>query len=91
MTDATFLIFISLKLSIVTQVAIPLLYGEFGLMPYRVPLTLVFGKPLKFPPNSDPSVEEIDAAHSAYCSALLNLFDTYKGRMGYEGAKLEIL
>ena len=72
------------------QVAIPLLYGEVGLMPFRVPVTLVFGSSLKFEQRPDPSKAEIDAAHAAYCSALLTLFDAYKGKMGYAGAKLEI-
>lgn len=60
-------------------------------MPYRVPITLVFGKPLQLAKNPDPSPVDVDAAHAAYCAALLTLFDAYKGKMGYEGAKLEIM
>jgi hypothetical protein len=74
----------------VCQVAIPLLYGQCGLVPYRVPVTLVFGKPLSFAQSDEPSKEDIDAAHGAYCSALLTLFDDHKGKLGYEGAELEI-
>jgi 2-acylglycerol O-acyltransferase 2 len=75
----------------ILQIAIPLLYGEFGLMPYRKPLTLVFGKPLKFAQKAEPTKEDIDSAHAAYCSALLKLFDGYKGKLGYNDAKLEIV
>ena len=72
-------------------VAIPLLYGQFGLMPYRVPVTLVFGAPLKITPNATPSQEEVDAVHKLYCDALIKHFDEYKGRMGYEGHTLQII
>lgn len=71
------------------------MYGQCGLMPYRVPVTLVFGKPLHLTKTTtndeEPSSEDIDTAHTAYCSALMELFDNYKGKMGCEGAKLEIL
>ena len=60
-------------------------------MPYRVPVTLVFGKPLKFAQKPEPTRADIDSAHAAYCLALLTLFDNYKGKLGYEGAKLEII
>ena len=59
-------------------------------MPYRVPVTLVFGKPLKFSQINKPSEEDIDQAHAKYCCALLSLFDEHKVKLGYDSAKLEI-
>lgn len=72
------------------RVAIPLLRGQFGLMPYRVPITMVFGAPIKLPHCAKPSQEQIDTAHKEYCEALLKLFDEHKEQLGYQNAVLEI-
>ena len=72
------------------HVAIPLLRGQFGLMPYRVPVTMVFGTPMKLIHTSTPTQEDIDTAHANYCAALRQLFDEHKERLGYKDAKLEI-
>mmetsp|Transcript_25207 Transcript_25207/g.42003 ORF Transcript_25207/g.42003 Transcript_25207/m.42003 type:complete len:344 (+) Transcript_25207:68-1099(+) len=72
-------------------VAIPLLCGQAGLMPYRVPVTMVFGAPIEVPHKSQPTQEDIDTAHEKYCKALLALFDKYKAQCGYPEGKLEIL
>lgn len=72
------------------HVAIPLLRGRFGLMPYQVPVTMVFGEPIKLIHKDKPTQEEIDAAHKTYCAALLKLFDDHKVRLGYKDAQLEI-
>lgn len=72
------------------SVAIPLLYGQFGIMPYRHPVTMVFGTPIKVPHTPKPSEEQVDAAHEQYCAALQALFDKYKARCGYPDAQLEM-
>lgn len=72
------------------HVAIPLLCGRFGLMPYRVPVTMVFGKPIKLIHTSTPTQQDIDSAHEAYTLALQALFDEHKEHLGYKDAQLEI-
>lgn len=72
------------------HVAIPLLRGQFGLMPYRVPVTMVFGKPIKLIHTSTPTQQDIDTAHATYVKALQALFDEHKERLGYKDAQLEI-
>ena len=72
------------------HIAIPLLRGQFGLMPYRVPVTMVFGAPIKLIHKQKPSQEEIDAAHATYCTALRKLFEDHKVKLGYKDAQLEI-
>jgi len=71
----------------------PFVYGRgvfnynFGLMPFRRPVTTVVGKPITVPKVDNPTVEEIDELHSAYVSALSNLFDHHKKK--YIGADTE--
>mmetsp|Transcript_86165 Transcript_86165/g.168545 ORF Transcript_86165/g.168545 Transcript_86165/m.168545 type:complete len:342 (-) Transcript_86165:31-1056(-) len=72
------------------HVAIPLLRGQYGLMPYRTPVTMVFGAPIKLPHTANPSSQQIEAAHKIYCEALLKLFDDHKEKLGYKDAILEI-
>ena len=72
------------------HVAIPLLRGQYGLMPYRTPVTMVFGAPIKLPHTANPSSQQIEAAHKTYCEALLKLFDDHKEKLGYKDAILEI-
>jgi hypothetical protein len=72
------------------HVAVPLICGQYGLMPYRVPVTMVFGAPIKLPHCANPTQEQIDSAHKTYCEALLKLFDDHKARLGYPHAFLEI-
>lgn len=84
---------LDLRLSIAKKfgVAIPFLSGQYGLMPYRVPITMVFGAPVKVPHITKPTAEELDAAHRVYCDALMGLFEKHKAAMGYPDAKLEVL
>lgn len=72
------------------HVAIPLVAGQYGLMPYRVPITMVFGAPIKLPHSANPTQEMIDSAHETYCEALLKLFNDHKAKLGYADAVLEI-
>ncbi|OWK17732.1 hypothetical protein Celaphus_00009250 [Cervus elaphus hippelaphus] len=63
---------------------IPLFYGRgvfqysFGVMPYRLPITTVVGKPIEVPKTPHPSQEEVDRLHQHYMKELSNLFETHK-------------
>ena len=72
-------------------VAIPLLYGEYGLLPYRVPVTLVFGEPIATVKTPEPTDEQLNAMHQQYMNALTALFNTHKGDLGYGADELELL
>ena len=72
-------------------IAIPLLYGEYGLLPYRVPITLVFGEPIPTVKISEPTDDQLNAMHSKYVDALVTLFNTHKASMGYGTDELELL
>jgi len=66
-------------------VAVPLITGEFGWLPYRVPVTAVVGAPIVCKPTDD-----VDAVHEKYVAALQRLFDDHKAAHGEPDAKLEI-
>lgn len=64
----------------------PLFYGRgvmqysCGLLPHRHPLRTVVGPPLSLPRLEEPSQEDVDAWHGAYCSLLQGLYEGYRGR-----------
>jgi hypothetical protein len=72
-------------------IAIPFLCGEYGLMPYRTPVTLVFGAPISITQNSHPSPEEIDKFHKLFYESLQKLYVEYQPRFGNKDQKLEMV
>ena len=80
-------------------IAIPLIYGAAGLLPYSGPVTAVVGEPLEPPARPaeetpgalvEPSQAEVDALHARYVTALTDLFDRHKAKYGFPDAVLEI-
>lgn len=51
---------------------------DVGLMPYRRPLNIVVGRPIKVQQSLKPSQEEIDELHEEYVVELERLWDTWK-------------
>ncbi|PQE20756.1 diacylglycerol o-acyltransferase 2a protein [Rutstroemia sp. NJR-2017a BBW] len=51
---------------------------DVGLMPYRRPLNIVVGRPIKVAQNSKPGQEEIDRLHEEYVTELERLWDQWK-------------
>ncbi|KAH6675633.1 diacylglycerol O-acyltransferas-like protein 2B [Halenospora varia] len=51
---------------------------DVGLMPYRRPLNIVVGKPIRVAQSSRPEQEEIDRVHEEYVSELERLWDLWK-------------
>uniref|UniRef100_A0A7S3V690 Acyltransferase n=1 Tax=Chaetoceros debilis TaxID=122233 RepID=A0A7S3V690_9STRA len=73
---------------------IPLTSGLFGsACPLPVKTTIVMGDPLTFRPKigGQPTADELDVAHKAYMTALTNLFNEHKERLGYADRELEII
>lgn len=70
----------------VFKFTLPALHGrgllnyDVGLMPYRRPVNVVIGKPIKVhsAPGHQPTAEEIDYYHELYIQELENLWETYK-------------
>ncbi|XP_055347255.1 acyl-CoA wax alcohol acyltransferase 1-like [Paramacrobiotus metropolitanus] len=66
-------------------------FGGSGLLPKRVPITVVVGAPIPVEENSHPSQAEIDALHQRYLQELRNLFDCHKTRYGHPESQLSFI
>lgn len=68
----------------VWKFTLPFLHGrgifnyDVGLMPFRHPLNIVVGAPIKVQQSSNPSQEEIDRLHGLYVDELQKIWDRYK-------------
>lgn len=68
----------------VWKFTLPFLHGrgifnyDVGLMPYRRPLNIVVGAPIKVRQSSSVSLEEINRLHGLYVAELEKLWDRYK-------------
>src|SRR4051812_31093934 len=51
---------------------------DVGLMPYRRPLNIVVGRPVKVVQKSKPDREEIDRVHELYIQELERIWETWK-------------
>ncbi len=84
------------RISRTFRVVIQLFHGRFyTLIPYQVPLNVVYGESLQFPIQlqygEDPTQEQVDDAHKLYCEALYHLFEHYKHQFGYEHSILKFV
>lgn len=80
--------------------AIPVIHGQFGLLPYfpEKGIRLVFGEPIglwkgkqtKWVKGMKIDQNMIDEGHAVYCEKLKELFEKEKGAMGYADRVLEI-
>lgn len=78
---------------------IPAVYGrgllnyDVGLLPYRRPVNIVMGKPIKIqqPHGTQPSQEDIDRYHDLYINEVERLFETYKNQFSKEKLELQII
>ncbi|XP_055620645.1 2-acylglycerol O-acyltransferase 2-A-like isoform X2 [Toxorhynchites rutilus septentrionalis] len=52
----------------------------YGLIPRRKPLNTVIGAPVQTVQIKEPTQADVDELHGIFCSALLELFDQYKGK-----------
>ena len=51
---------------------------DVGLMPYRRPINIVVGKPIRVVQNSKPNQEQIDTMHELYVQELERIWNTWK-------------
>lgn len=57
---------------------------DVGLMPYRRPLNIVVGRPVKVSQAANPKQEDIDRVHEEYVAELERLWDTWKDEFAKE-------
>ncbi|KAL2917659.1 diacylglycerol O-acyltransferase 1 [Polyrhizophydium stewartii] len=61
------------------RMAAPLFVGRFMTpIPFRTPLTTVFGPPIYVDKVETPTCEQVDALHKQYLAALQRLYDQHK-------------
>lgn len=51
---------------------------SFGLIPKRLPVTVVVGSPIELPKIAEPTVEQINEYHEKFMKGLIDLFETQK-------------
>ena len=61
---------------------------NWGIVPYRKPLHVVVGKPIKVEKNENPTTEELLAVHEEYKAALQALYEEYNPVYGDKEVKL---
>ena len=100
-SDGKFIKILQEWVTTVTRWPLPYFMGRgifqysFGLLPKRLPLTVVVGKPIKveeygIPPGGcQPTQEQIDTVHEAYLSALRDIYDEYNPIYGQKGIPLQ--
>jgi len=65
---------------------------DVGLMPYRRPLNIVVGRPIKVAQSSKPEQKEIDRIHGKYVEELERIWELWKDKFALERrSELEIL
>ncbi|KAL0487084.1 2-acylglycerol O-acyltransferase [Acrasis kona] len=83
--DGSLLRRIQENLKSITSFALPMFYGrgiflyDYGLLPRRVPLTTVVGKPIPVPKIKEPTDADIEKYHNIYKEKLLELYSEHKG------------
>ncbi|KAJ3696558.1 hypothetical protein LUZ61_000263 [Rhynchospora tenuis] len=67
-------------------------WGLFGTpIPFKVPLHIVVGTPIKIKQNAQPTIEEINEAHNKFVASMQELFEKNKSKFGYNELKLKVL
>lgn len=71
----------------------PLFHGRgiftynMGFLPYRRPLTVVIGEPIRVEQTENPTAEQIEELKEKYITALRQLYDKWQPRLEPEGAR----
>ncbi|KAJ1932382.1 hypothetical protein FBU59_006389 [Linderina macrospora] len=71
--------------------ALPVFYGRFGLVPHRVPLTVVVGTPIDVSRNEAPTAEEINRVHAEFIRQMSRLYSRFQPIYDPHGGDLVII
>ena len=63
---------------------------RFGLLPYRKPIYVVVGAPIRVEAIESPTREDIESMHAKYVEELQKLYDKYNPIYGDKDVKLVI-
>ena len=63
---------------------------NYGIIPYRKPVTVVVGKPIPVEKIENPSNDQIESLHTKYVEELQNLYNEYNPIYGDINVKLVI-
>ena len=63
---------------------------NYGIIPYRKPVTVVVGKPIPVEKIENPSNDQIESLHTKYVEELQNLYNEYNPIYGDINIKLVI-
>jgi len=77
-----------LRLSRLLRLPITFVWGKCFLLPFRRPLTVVVGVPIKVEKVENPTQSQIDSLHHKYSSALIDMFEKTKLECGYQDTTL---
>ncbi|KAI8870061.1 diacylglycerol-acyltransferase [Ramicandelaber brevisporus] len=72
------------KMQSILGFTLPMFHGrgifnyQYGILPWRVPLTVVIGKPIHVVQDETPSDEYVEEIHRKYMDALMALYDKHK-------------
>ena len=73
---------------------VPLFWGPRWWCPVLprddVPLHTVVGAPIQLPKLDHPTKDDVEKWHGAYIKSVETIYDTYKGRFGYDDRTLDI-
>lgn len=69
-----------------------LLYGRWGTpVAYRMPMTVVIGRPIPLPKTPQPSRELVAGYLDTFITELSALYERHKAASGYPGGRLKVL
>jgi 1-acyl-sn-glycerol-3-phosphate acyltransferase len=80
----------------ILSISLPFFYGrgifnyQLGLLPYRNPVYVVVGKPIRVEKVAKFTREQVDRLHEAYKMQLIQLFRTYKPLYDQNGEDIVI-
>jgi Diacylglycerol acyltransferase len=69
------------------RICITLFWGQFFLMPHRVPVNMVVGRPIEVEQCGEPTREHIGRVHQQYIDAVQDIFDRNKAKYGVSASE----
>jgi 1-acyl-sn-glycerol-3-phosphate acyltransferase len=82
---------VSRALKRIMNIGLPLVRGRWWtLLPFREPITIVFGAPCRLPQIADPDHATVLKWHAEYVKAVVSLYEQHKESCGYGDVRLVV-